>query len=484
MTDFTRGKDTDRNRKGRQNYFSSESSDVSDTEDKSGDGDKSSRKSSDFRLEFQSKRRNEKSPGRTVLLSTKSESKDRVLHMQEKDRNNNLETSISNSSLTGDDAPCGSGRSIEIFFGDFTNFGNFYQALSYTDENNSSNNAKQEPPISDKDSQGAMKNVKNSVNPFLVKKLCLVGHPLESFRGINNFKRLLEAWVTNCTIRELRTRDLEGLQFLQRLYAFGCSLEKVDPLRLDNLRILWLSGNRLTSLSFLNHGLPCLQELNFKMRANASCQRMPMRELSIVDPMYGKCPVACLCDSRPIIISSIKNISVLNGKKITADEINITKEYIRQRCMYYYCNSVAAKSSHVALRNATIVSVYKQLENIGDRIMELLTFMAQTEYQISTIQAFSKSKALVKDEMQKVHRRIADLRMWAVVTIERFETVIHINRWEQEVEEWIKWIEYQSYGSIQAYVAHSVLDLASSKDVENIRATIHQLISGLSCSKP
>lgn len=48
----------------------------------------------------------------------------------------------------------------------------------------------------------------------------------------------------------------------------------------------------------------------------------------------------------------------------------------------------------------------------------------------------------------------------------------------------MKWIEFQSYGSVQGYLAHSVLDLASSKDTDNIRATVHQLISGLSCTKP
>lgn len=192
-------------------------------------------------------------------------------------------TSISNTSITG------AGRSIEIFFGDFTNFGNFYQVLSEEDQNanaacketldilNNNENVQPSPIISSTTSTDTPSGKKrrgksgepvvretvrepepaperfpskfSSVNPLLVKKLCLIGHPLESFHGINNFKRLLEAWVTNCTIKELRRTDLQGLQYLIRLYAFGCSLEKVDPLHLDNLKILWLSGNRLTSLS-------------------------------------------------------------------------------------------------------------------------------------------------------------------------------------------------------------------------------------------
>lgn len=71
-----------------------------------------------------------------------------------------------------------------------------------------------------------------------------------------NLKYEFEFFGINCKVhfnpQELRRNDLQGLQHLQRLYAFGCSLEKVDPLYLDNLKILWLSGNRLTSLSVCN----------------------------------------------------------------------------------------------------------------------------------------------------------------------------------------------------------------------------------------
>lgn len=53
------------------------------------------------------------------------------------------------------------------------------------------------------------------------------------------------------------------------------------------------------------------------------------------------------------------------------------QEYIKDRGLYYYSNSICAKSNHVALRNSTIASVYKQLESIGERIMNLLAHVAQ-----------------------------------------------------------------------------------------------------------
>src|SRR5665811_1591486 len=52
------------------------------------------------------------------------------------------------------------------------------------------------------------------------------------------------------------------------------------------------------------------------------------------------------------------------------------------------------------------------------------------------------------------------------------------------MEEWMKWVEYLSYGTIISYTAHSVLECEDSVDKEGIRGTLHQLFSSLSCSKP
>lgn len=61
-----------------------------------------------------------------------------------------------------------------------------------------------EPPKLDDDREEfeAIPNPLNTtVDPCAVKKLCLVGHPLTSFKGLNNFKKLHEAWITDCAIR-------------------------------------------------------------------------------------------------------------------------------------------------------------------------------------------------------------------------------------------------------------------------------------------
>jgi len=89
-----------------------------------------------------------------------------------------------------------SNRSIEIFFGNLTNFGTFYQSLEQE-------GFKTPKSITEFELEEAVEEAdpKTTVNPVLVKKLCLVGHPLTSFKGLNRFKNLSEAWVTNCSIK-------------------------------------------------------------------------------------------------------------------------------------------------------------------------------------------------------------------------------------------------------------------------------------------
>jgi len=100
-----------------------------------------------------------------------------------------------------------SNRSIEIFFGKLTNFGSFYQSLAdkgYKTPRVESD--QEEPRLTNPDP------TKTTVNPCAVKKLCLVGHPLTSFKGLNGFKKLSEAWVTNCSI-EVCIFDLLSITF-------------------------------------------------------------------------------------------------------------------------------------------------------------------------------------------------------------------------------------------------------------------------------
>ena len=107
--------------------------------------------------------------------------------------------------------------------------------------------------------------------------------------------------------------------------------------------ILQLLGQGLPSLVELNaarNEVTCLHEEHFRrcanlhtlnLSANPLCtiqdiqalKALPaLKSLYLTDPVYGKCPVATLCDSRTLLLSTLTNIANLDGKLITAAEIS------------------------------------------------------------------------------------------------------------------------------------------------------------------
>ncbi len=52
-----------------------------------------------------------------------------------------------------------------------------------------------------------------------------------------------------------------------------------------------------------------------------------LKEFYLVDPSYGKCPVASLCESRSLLVYKLKHIKKLNGKMITdaeREDVNVS----------------------------------------------------------------------------------------------------------------------------------------------------------------
>jgi hypothetical protein len=109
-------------------------------------------------------------------------------------------------------------RSIEIFFGNLTDFSTFYQSLSdggfRTPKGIESESEIEGDHISISHINPDDEDLKTTVNPCAVKKLCLVGHPLTCFKGLNSFKKLTEAWITNCFIKVVNVLDFVAVLVL------------------------------------------------------------------------------------------------------------------------------------------------------------------------------------------------------------------------------------------------------------------------------
>ncbi|CAG7734796.1 unnamed protein product [Allacma fusca] len=388
-------------------------------------------------------------------------------------------------------------RSIEIFFGSLRTLHTFYQMLCEKGLN----------------SDFAGDHV-TRVKPDAIKKLVLVGHPVTSFSGLSLFVKLVEAWITNCSVTEARWSDFNGLIHLHKLYIYNCQLNKIEPMYFQNLKILWLAGNNLTSLSFLGQGLNCLNELNVA-RNDISClleeqllkcvnlQRLnlsgnplcilqdiqavrvlpSLTSLHLADPLYGKCPVSTLCDSRSMLLSILGNLASLDGKTVTPAEIAYVQEYVKTRCLYYYMNSVRSISTYVALRKVAMSATNRQMEKIGSRLLELVAIAAKYRRTISSVEVvpiFTNAKNLMKDQLMKIENRMLKLKEWKEMTTKRLESILQISRWEQETEKWMKWLEFQTYGNTQCRISHSVHG-AFLADCGSLCVAIHELLSALAC---
>jgi len=91
-------------------------------------------------------------------------------------------------------------RCVEIFFGNLTDFHNFYDALSAEGYLTPSASGPISSSLYVSASTSPGSGHKTRINPQGIKKLVLVGHPLTSFSGIGRFTSLIETWITNCGI--------------------------------------------------------------------------------------------------------------------------------------------------------------------------------------------------------------------------------------------------------------------------------------------
>jgi len=53
-----------------------------------------------------------------------------------------------------------------------------------------------------------------------------------------------------------------------------------------------------------------------------------------------------------------------------------------------------------------------------------------------------------------------------------------------QVEEWLKWLEFTTCGAFVGSVASSVTDPEGVLDKDNVRGAMHQIISSMSCAGP
>ena len=149
-----------------------------------------------------------------------------------------------------------------------------------------------------------------------------------------------------------------------------------------NLQMLNLSGNPICTVQDVQA---------VKVLSN-------LQTLYLADPVYGKCPVAALCDSRTMLLSILTNISSLDGKSVSLSELSTIQEYINNRALFYCANSVSSLASQVRHRKTAILTTNKKLEAIGKRITDLISLAARVIIYLHILYLYSAYHCSWADE--------------------------------------------------------------------------------------
>lgn len=101
-----------------------------------------------------------------------------------------------------------------------------------------------------------------------------------------------------------------------------------------------VANNQITCLEAEDlYKCSCLQNLNVSGNPLCTVQDVEnlnvvptVKEFYLIDPSYGKCPVASICESRSFLVNRLRYVQMLNGKPVTDAE---RKELqVSKKCAY------------------------------------------------------------------------------------------------------------------------------------------------------
>ncbi|CAJ1404219.1 unnamed protein product [Effrenium voratum] len=187
----------------------------------------------------------------------------------------------------------------------------------------------------------------------------------KDMRKIEGLERCSE--LQRLLLNENAIEKIEGLQHcrkLQKLYLpFNCIKEIGDGLAgLENLEVLWLAGNQLSSLQGLC--TPNLTELNaasnrlssvvgalehlplksLNLAGNQLCsfkeildiaRRTELCSLSFADPDFGENPICSLCNYQTYTLYHLPKLQVHDQMHVTAEAHSLAQAAFAKKRLYY-----------------------------------------------------------------------------------------------------------------------------------------------------
>jgi hypothetical protein len=177
--------------------------------------------------------------------------------------------------------------------------------------------------------------------------------------------QLKHVWIVECGISKIS--GLQTLKKLERLFLYGNRITKIENLPATfagTLKTLWLCDNAIQKVENLAH-LTELRELNLARNALTRCggvllankklvslnvaaneigtfrelkkfgRLINLKELTLQDPHYGKCPVTQLSNYVTLALCAVPKVCVLDTTPVTEETKALAAATTMKKKMFY-----------------------------------------------------------------------------------------------------------------------------------------------------
>ncbi|CBZ27375.1 conserved hypothetical protein [Leishmania mexicana MHOM/GT/2001/U1103] len=201
-----------------------------------------------------------------------------------------------------------------------------------------------------------------------LRRLYLQGNRIESLNGLPPLRHLRELWLSRNRLSALT--HLTPLRKLRSLYV-SCnpleSLENAFSKDMSHLHEVNLSGCHLSSITELRHlqQLPCL------------------RNLWLLDPLFGDNPICRLNNYVTLAISMLSSLDILDGNFVTSEQRSVVESVLHRKQLYYAMRTQMLDTQITLLARHAEACALRHTRDSGRALLKLKSCVQPIEHELA-----------------------------------------------------------------------------------------------------
>ncbi|AYU79131.1 Leucine rich repeat/Leucine Rich repeats (2 copies)/Leucine Rich Repeat, putative [Leishmania donovani] len=205
-------------------------------------------------------------------------------------------------------------------------------------------------------------------NMTRLRRLYLQGNRIDSLNGMPPLRHLRELWLSRNRLSALT--HLTPLRKLRSLYV-SCnpleSLENAFSKDMSHLHEVNLSGCHLSSITELRH----LQQL--------SC----LRNLWLLDPLFGDNPICRLNNYVTLTISMLSSLDTLDGTFVTPEQRSLVESVLHKKQLYYAMRAQMLDTQITLLARHAEACALRHTRDTGRALLRLKACVQPIEHELA-----------------------------------------------------------------------------------------------------